>query len=108
MKIDFYNGNRIIEQVSRMWDNQYPPDKFPNDINYQEKLKIGDRLRELLKSKVLKNEIDKIIGNGSWTQLLTCNNCNTEILQVVEFTTYDDNIALCKNCVQYALSLFPE
>jgi len=85
--------------VLKNWINQYPSSNF--DI--REMLKaLGDNPNP--------NDVDKIIGNKSWTAVPDCDECGKSFSIVVtigEEPDYESSTAdICKNCLKKALKLF--
>jgi len=70
---------------------------------------IGKKLLEL-GDNPNPDEVDKIIGNNSWTAPPDCNECHktnlSAIIEVGDEPDYDSSTAwLCVNCVEKALHL---
>jgi len=84
----------LANEVVQRWKEQYPNDK--DDI--RKKLEaLGD----------IKNpdDIDHIIGNGSWTRVPCCSECGKDNLELVimvgEEPDYDADTAwLCADCIR--------
>lgn len=88
-----------IKDVVKNWERQYPPKTTEPD-----KAEIGQKLRKLNLDKAMIHDVEKIIGNYSWTRL-RCDECNREddeLLSVVQVGT----VNMCKECAKRALALF--
>ncbi|MCP4761048.1 MAG: hypothetical protein GY870_04650 [archaeon] len=91
---------KIAYYKKRRW---YPYD----DIDFSRK-KIYESLLALGKNPK-PDEVDKIIGNSSWT-MLTCNECNLDcekIISVGESIDYDF-VFICGDCLRKALNKIKE
>jgi hypothetical protein len=98
--MDIVNRQTQARDAARRWKWQYPTDRrtFSNEsteTTYQSLLKTQDP-----------DEIDKIIGNDSWTRVPECSECKENKPEVVVVTNHDDVVFLCQNCLTHALSLF--
>lgn len=69
-------------------------------------LKTGEKLAQLDGETATVEEVNKIIGNNSWTRL-TCNECGahvTAVIEVGEPSDYESRTAhLCRPCLERAL-----
>ena len=84
----------LANRVSDKWKKQYPKDKG----GIQKKL-------DSLGSWKNPDEVDKIIGNTSWTDIPKCSECGESdkdfIIMVGEEPDYESNTAwLCKDCIE--------
>ena len=52
-------------------------------------------------------DVDKIIGNSSWTRLI-CNHCNKDVDVVFVFGTNEESLDVCEGCVNIAVEQFNE
>lgn len=50
-------------------------------------------------------DVDKIIGNSSWTRLI-CNNCNKDVDAVFIFGTGEYSLYVCEDCVNISVEQF--
>jgi len=96
----------IIRQIASKWSAQYAPfqDYSPRWRREGEiKLGVFMELTELDKETATKEDVDKIIGNESWTRI-KCDQCKKEVtavLQVGEPLSYESATAnLCQKCVE--------
>jgi len=100
--------DKTIRGVAGAWHDQYPNDNPNYDLDEDKRI-IGNKLSALDTSyKVgyltLKEQVDKIIGNSTWTTLM-CEECGKEVEALVEF---DGTMSVCKECLQNALGLFEQ
>jgi len=92
----------ILDSVITRYAIQYKTNKRLFDGRYSD-----DVLRQLKSlSPITREKVDEIIGNTSWTTE-DCTECGMEILEAIQIDTNEDQLILCKNCVQKAASLFP-
>ena len=95
----------LVNTVDERWENQYYRD---DSLSY-----YGDDIVETYKKLVNlgsnKNleDVDKIIGNSSWTRLI-CNHCNSDVDAVFIFGTNEESLYVCKDCVNIAVQQFNE
>jgi len=92
----------LANEAAKRWGKQYPPDRWP-DKQYV--------LRQLteLGGNCDADEVDKIIGNGSWTTT-ECHECGNDegvdVVQVGQQLDYESSTAnVCKSCLRKALNL---
>lgn len=77
--------------------------------NDKEKIKIGEQI-DLMPNPKSKEEIDKLIGNSSWTTI-RCYVCEESVNKLVgiyskSFEEFDNNcIHICKKCINKAKKL---
>lgn len=97
----------LIRKVVERWERQYPPKTAEPD-----KTKKGDDLRKLNLETATIHDVEKVIGNYSWTRL-KCDDCGREdddldtVVQVGQEPDYESATALlCKECAKRAFSLF--
>lgn len=81
--------------VAMRWAHQYAR-------NGDQVLQSGKTSTEILKAlkalkRPTKQQVDKIIGNETWTSVL-CSGCNTYVLEAVSFG--EQAIYLCLSCLQ--------
>lgn len=68
------------------------------------------KVKELVNLGKIKNteDVDKIIGNSSWTRLI-CNNCNKDVNAVFIFGKDNETSCyVCEDCVGIAVEQFNE
>ena len=83
--------------------------QYPDNIYGEEKQIITEKLRNLGKNTD-PDEIDKIIGNRSWTSVPACSECGKQdapfVIRVGQEPDYESLTAfLCENCIKKALTL---
>lgn len=92
-------ANRVAER----WKEQY----YQRKIDEWTETRIGDTERTYkaivaLGNNPIPDEIDKIIGNGSWTRL-TCDECGEDkeaVIQMGQEPDYESHTAcVCWNCL---------
>lgn len=87
---------QVIESVAKRWREQYNED-------YRARSKdILINLEKLNLKTCSAKDIDKIIGNDSWTTL-TCDLCEKKVSAVFCFERYDSHIGACKNCLRESI-----
>lgn len=91
-------------KAAASWERQYANGKFGYD-----KLLILENLKALGKTPI-PDEVDEVIGNGSWTRT-RCHCCGddsgVDVVQVGEEPDYESATAcICKPCLLKALALF--
>lgn len=93
----------LVREVADRWDRQYPPRTAPSD-----KVAIGRALRGLDLATASPRKVDAIIGNNSWTEVPSCDECEDDCLSVVvqlgEEPDYESATAnVCIKCLRAAL-----
>lgn len=73
--------------------------------------KVSDKKREVYEELVslgdnpTSEEVNKVIGNNSWTYL-ECDECGKEVNEVVVFETYHEyQTEVCKKCLSKSVKL---
>ena len=89
----------LAKETAKRWKIQYGTDKY--DV-YKKLVSLGDSPNP--------DQVDAIIGNGSWTRVPHCSECSSEgeaiVIQVGETPDYDSHTAyLCSDCIRDALSI---
>lgn len=94
--------NKLAQMVHEKWNEVYGDGRYGED-----KLVILKNLKKLGKNPD-PNDVDKIIGNETWTRTL-CSECGRfkgKTIIVGHEPDYDSETAyLCKSCVQKAYNL---
>lgn len=92
-----------IDRVPEWWAKQYD-----NEYEYSaSKKEITSKLNNLVKP-LIKEEIDAIIGNDSWTSF-KCAHCNKQSKKLIYialqcYNSFEDaTVSLCKPCLEIAL-----
>ena len=91
--------------VDDRWKKQYYRDASWDRYG-EDKFKKYEKLVNLGSNKNPK-DVDKIIGNSSWTRLI-CNHCNKDVNVVFVFGTSEDSLYVCEDCVDIAVEQFNE
>ena len=90
----------LVNTVDDRWKKQYylnsSWDRYGDD-----KVEKYEELVNLGKSKN-PEDVDKIIGNSSWTRLI-CNHCNKDVSVVFIFGTSEDSLYICEDCVNISV-----
>jgi hypothetical protein len=93
-----------ILSVSDKWDRQYPVGRSD-----EKHFEIGRHLRVLDLNTATSDDLERIIGNRSWSATPKCSECGTQNVPVVEVgeeQDYESATAwLCKECVSKAFDL---
>ena len=93
----------LVNIVDERWKKQYylnsSWDRYGDD-------KV-EKYEELVNLGKIKNteDVDKIIGNSSWTRLI-CHNCNKDVDAVFIFGTNEESLYVCEDCVNIAVEQF--
>ena len=95
----------LVNIVDERWKNQYYRD---DSWSYYGDDKV-DTYEKLVNLGSNKNseDVDKIIGNSSWTRLI-CHNCNKDVDAVFIFGTNEKSLYVCEDCVNVATQQFNE
>lgn len=97
----------VIREVADRWDKQYPPGTANND-----RVEISKHLRVLNLETATASDLERIIGNGSWTRTPVCSECGAKevpVVQVGQEPDYESLTAyLCRVCIEKALKLFDQ
>ncbi len=96
----------LILDVVNCWRSNYPPGKPWVDAD---KDIIGKTLAALDLSTVTAEQVNAIIGNGSWTSIRCneCGECVAAAVQVGEPPDYESATAsVCESCLRKAVALF--
>lgn len=98
---------QLCYNVAERWKNQYFDAKWASVISGNSKI-IYDQLVALGDHPKPK-DIDRIIGNDSWTTVPTCDKCGKKSKTIIEFCENADYDAphayICKKCLNKALML---
>ena len=93
----------LVNVVDGRWKKQY----YKNsswDYYGEDKMEKYEELVNLGSNKN-QEDVDKIIGNSSWTRLI-CNHCNKDVDAVFIFGTSEDSLYICEGCVNIAVEQF--
>ena len=97
-----YTQRDQIKSVYKRWLYQYPKEKPYVSKEHRE---IGDKLSRLNLTKVSADEVNKIIGNTSWTES-TCGECGNHVPDVLIFNSDGDHsFCLCIECARKIASV---
>ena len=93
----------LVNTVDDRWKKPY---YFNSSWDYygDDKVKKYEKLVNLGKIKN-PEDVDKIIGNSSWTRLV-CHNCDKDVDAVFIFGTDHDSLYVCEDCVNIAFEQF--
>ena len=90
----------LVNIVDERWKKQYFRGYSWNycaDEKYEKLVSLGKNKNP--------QDVDKIIGNSSWTRLI-CHNCNKDIDAVFIFGTDETSCYVCEYCVKIATQQF--
>ena len=87
------------------WKEQYYRDDSWSYYG-EDKVETYEKLVNLGKNKN-PEDVDKIIGNSSWTRLI-CHNCNKDVDAVFAFGIGHNSLHICEDCVNIAVEQFNE
>ena len=90
----------LVNTVDDRWKKQYYLN-FSWDYYGDDKVEKYEELVNLGKNKN-PEDVDKIIGNSSWT-ILICNHCNKDVDAVFIFGTNEESLYVCEYCVSIAV-----
>lgn len=96
--MELVTRNIRARTAAERWRRQYPDEKAK-----QPKLAaLGDRPNP--------DDVDRIVGNKSWTEVPTCNECNREglpaVVELGDKPDYDSATAwVCLDCLRKAVAL---
>lgn len=90
-------------EAADQWQLHYSPDRWPD------KQKIAEKLRSLGDTPN-PDDVDRIIGNGSWTKPGKCDECGKDSGSVIQLGEEPDHEShttwLCELCMREAIPLF--
>lgn len=96
----------VIKRVAERWLNQYTQFKRHSG----EKQDTYKRLLQLVLDTATEDDVEKVIGNRSWTRM-ACDQCEQEVdtlVQVGQEPDYESRTAsLCPTCLRAAVALLP-
>lgn len=95
----------LVNTVDERWKNQYYINSSWDHYG-DDKIEKYVQLVSLGKNKN-PEDVDKIIGNSSWTRLI-CHNCNKDVDAVFMFSTDETSCHVCEDCVKIATQQFNE
>lgn len=90
----------LVNTVDERWKKQY----YGGDSWKQWADEKYEQLVNLGKNKNTE-DVDKIIGNSSWTRLI-CNHCDTNVEAVFIFGSGYESLYVCEDCVSVAMQQF--
>ncbi len=107
MPIEVFTQRGMIRTVAARWHAQY--DNYRSVNPNWSHFGVGAKLDALDVETASRDEVDAVIGNGSWTNL-ACNNCGERdlpaVVQVGEKADYESATAvLCMDCAQEAVRM---
>ncbi len=85
----------IIRSVRKMWREQYPAKNL--SVTPEQK-RIYEKLKKLDLNKATAKQINRIIGNDSWTQTV-CDECNDYVSLAVKFGNGSESFTICTDCL---------
>lgn len=99
----------LARSAAERWARQYRMDREATSEHDLRTHEIGYRLRGLGPNPE-PDDVDRVIGNGSWTRPPSCNECGTDaqglVVRVGEEPDYESSTAhLCLRCVGKLLLL---
>ena len=95
----------LVNTVDERWKKQYYRGASW-DYYGEDKIEKYEQLVDL-GSKKNPEDVDKIIGNSSWTRLI-CSHCNKDVDAVFIFGTDHDACYVCEDCVNIAVEQINE
>lgn len=95
----------LVNTVDDRWKKQYYRDASW-DYYGEDKIETYDKLVNLGKNKN-PEDVDKIIGNSSWTRLI-CNHCKKYVDAVCIIGADEIYFHVCEDCVNIAVEQFNE
>ena len=95
----------LVNTVDDRWKKQY---YLNSSWDYYGDDKV-QKYKELVNLGSNKNpeDVDKIIGNSSWTRLV-CHNCDKDVDAVFVFGIGHNSLHICEGCVNIAVEQFNE
>jgi len=90
----------LANKACERWAEQYPIERWPDrQLVLKKLIELGDNCNP--------DEVDAIIGNGSWTRT-KCDECNNDdgvdVIQLGQEPDYESNTAnICKDCLDKGL-----
>lgn len=94
----------LAAEAAKHWRKQYGDNAGPDKTAIQ-------RALERLGENPAPDDVDKAIGNQSWTRVPNCDGCDKEnprsVVRVGQKSDYESNTAfLCAQCLQEAVGLY--
>ena len=93
----------LVSTAAERWQDQYILDAEDLDMVYikGEHVSSKDIYEKLLHVKS-KEEVDDVVGNGSWTRI-RCENCESNVDVAAVLDTETSYMILCEKCLALAL-----
>lgn len=100
---------QLVESVPDLWDNQYSKYYGVQEAHFGDPAIKSDKLRAIdlssLSDSEATDEIDRIIGNRSWTRML-CEECEGEVDALIRFQDRGECcVDVCSDCLMRAVGL---
>jgi len=97
-----------IRSVAAFWKKQYWRGGRWTHSERVNRQAIYEKLCELNTNDASVQDVERIIGNASWTNL-ECNECNELVGAAVEVGDgYGASVCLCEMCLKHALGMTEE
>lgn len=101
-----------VRNVAKRWRAQYPrPEDRTGKVASGMHRAIGEALERIDPDFTSVREVDRIIGNGSWTKVPGCSECKRDdlerVLEVGEVFGWESHtVYLCEECATHAVECF--
>lgn len=100
------NQRELIRGVAKAWREAYSDARYGAD-----KATIGRKLAKLNGETATAAEVEAIIGNPTWTNVPTCDECGKEnppaVVEIGRPPDYESSTAhVCQACIAKAIRLF--
>ena len=103
------NRQTLTNEAAKRWKEQYCSNGewyasrcLPREETYAKLLALGTNPNP--------NDVDGLIGDSSWTDVKSCNECDQQVDELVEIgepSDYESSTAyVCKKCLLEALEMF--
>lgn len=92
-----------IKRVTTRWYHNYKSQikgEVPS-LGGLDKKEVYEKLKKLNLETCSASDVDKIIGNTSWTRI-KCDGCEKETQLAVIFEHWEDTTTVCNNCIAKA------
>jgi len=105
--VELITTQQLLGHVSERWKNTYEKNGDWGQVWLNGRKTRGSAkeiYNELLLCKTIE-EVEKVIGNNSWTAL-RCDSCGALVEELVKFCGHSDEpYSVCKDCLTKALGM---